>query len=376
MYRAVYVICIFAWCTGTLYGAGVPGQAEKATTSQWLSRAPQHYGSPSFRHMARGVAVLEYLAKGGLQNTDMAGPKLEQALHEVDAREKNIVHEERTRRSTTYQPYTDNPYDLGPLNQCSTPVIPRCSFSSDVTIPEYEARRIRYLFDFLDPLFDQINQLPNFDSRCVNSLLTNVLCDIAATPRCIGNDRVRYESLSEQVCRSTVSAVSSCSTQDKTLFQSLFCSPTYLSDFEWATGDFSLTQCSTPNIDTCDSSGTSPEWLVVQYENEFRQTSSNPVTVANGLTGTCKTDYLRVSCTIPTCTSDNRLQGTLTFDQCNRVLECVLDPATREALGSSPSLLCESYKTIRSPSGSSSGLTVSFNIAALVSSVVIRMFFV
>ena len=201
MYGSVYVLCIVAylqWHTGILvHGAGVPNQA---ATSKWLDKEFRQYGSPSFLLLARGIAVMEYLAKGGIESmVNLTGPQLERAFHQVDTRVMHIAHEERVRRSTTYQPYTDNPYDLGPLNQCSTPSIPRCSFSSDVTIPEYEARRIRYIFDFLDPLFDQIEEIPNFDSGCLNGLLNGVICAIAATPRCIGNDMVNYEALSATV---------------------------------------------------------------------------------------------------------------------------------------------------------------------------------
>ena len=97
------------------------------------------------------------------------------------------------------------------------------------------------------------------------------------------------------------------------------CTSDLLSDLGLPTGDYSLTRCVTPSVDVCDSAGTSPEWLAIVYENSFNDQDSNPVTVANRLTSdTCKTDYLRVSCTIPTCTSDGKLQGTLTYDQCNK----------------------------------------------------------
>ena len=49
------------------------------------------------------------------------------------------------------------------------------------------------------------------------------------------------------------------------------------------------------------------------YENSYN--IGQPALFVDGLTSdTCKTDYLRASCSIPTCTSDGRL---LTLDQCN-----------------------------------------------------------
>ena len=79
---------------------------------------------------------------------------------------------------------------------------------------------------------------------------------------------------------------------------------------------YSLTHCIDGSLGSCDGAGSSPFWLVRFYENSYN--IGQPALFVDGLTSdTCKTDYLRASCSIPTCTSDGRLQGTLTFDQCN-----------------------------------------------------------
>ena len=114
--------------------------------------------------------------------------------------------------------------------------------------------------------------------------------------------------------------MSSCSVTSQTLFVNGLCTSDFQADLDLPTGDYSLTRCVTPSVDVCDSAGTSPEWLANIQEGMFGNPldSSNPMTVADGLTSvTCQTDYLRASCTIPTCTSDGKLRGTLTFDQCN-----------------------------------------------------------
>ena len=125
-----------------------------------------------------------------------------------------------------------------------------------------------------------------------------------------------------------VSRVTSCSVTYQAALGSYLCndeSDSSLMAYSlFPTGVYSLTRCVTPSIDVCDSAGTSPEWLAVLYQNTFNAQfgNANPVTFANGLpSDACKTDYLRVSCTIPTCTSDDKLQGTLSFDQCNRAYD-------------------------------------------------------
>ena len=145
------------------------------------------------------MAVVERLTQGDEGTRNFTIQQSEQQKLETRA----ILMEERMKRSTTYQPYTDNPYDLGPLNQCTTPKVSQCSYSSDVTIPEYQARRINYAFDAVNSFIsDQFKQALGPDSQCFPSfsdLVSNLMCVIVATPRCVGDDTVNYQSLSVSV---------------------------------------------------------------------------------------------------------------------------------------------------------------------------------
>jgi hypothetical protein len=354
MYGFVYglFVCTLLschWHDQTVNGVGVSRQ-EKGPTSN-LNTLPPH-DRWVYRHLALFVALAEHLAQEGVEvTTNLTGQQYETIL------EPRVMHtEKRLKRDTTYQPYTANPYDLGPLNECSTPKLSQCSYSSDVTIPEYMARRLPSLFKSLQSLLnEQFQQLPaNADKRCVNDAVIALICGVVANPRCTGNNVVSYRPFSVTDCNSAIAKVSSCSDLYKTALQAGLCTNDILSGLDLPTGTYSLTRCVTPSIDECDSVGTSPEWIAAAYQ------SDDPTTVLNTLTSdTCKTTYLRVYCTIPTCTSDGNLTGTLTYDQCNSALNCV-SAAQRPSVDSS--LLCDSYKTITIPSWSSAGLTVSGNI--------------
>jgi hypothetical protein len=111
---------------------------------------------------------------------------------------------------------------------------------------------------------------------------------------------------------------SSCTDKGQALLTSAMCSNTDLVGSNarlrfGPPGEYSLTNCFAPNNPNCELAGTSPEWMLVAVESQFGDTNSS---------GTCRTNYKRVACTIPTCTSERRLNGTLTFNQCKAAYDC------------------------------------------------------
>ena len=204
MYGFVYSLCLLValyWHADTVNGAGVPGQAEKAPTSKLNNlEALQLHDRQTFRRIALVIALTEHLAQEGVENTrNLTSQQFEGGLQQE--LEPRVIHmEERMKRSTTYQPYTANPYDLGPLNQCSTPKVSQCGYSSDVTVPEFMARRLPYFFNSLDSIISaQLEQVPGIDSGCLHGVANSLLCSVVATPRCIGNNMVNYRSFSVTV---------------------------------------------------------------------------------------------------------------------------------------------------------------------------------
>lgn len=356
-------------------GNGADASEETPTWDNNL-KALQLHDILVFRQVAFIMAVVE-------RHYDTGNFTIQQS--EQDLLEKRaMLLEKRLKRSTTYQPYTDNPYDLGPLNQCSSPKVSQCSFSPDVTIPEYQARRIRYTFDILDPIMnDRFTQgliVTGGEAQCYHDIVNSMTCLTVATPRCIGNDMVRYESFTSSECEEALTRVTSC--KGRTFLTSSLCSVHVVASIRaystLPTGTYSLTRCITPSIDVCDSAGTTPEWIAVQYVNTFNDVSSVGTNmVINQLrSDACKTDYMRASCTMPTCTSEGNLQGTLTFDQCNRASNCVLDiltGATRSTVEKVPTLLCQSYKTVRAPSGSSAKAGTTIIADTILSSVLLAV---
>ena len=109
-----------------------------------------------------------------------------------DVRKKEMDTKDMTRRSSSYySPYTSNPYDLGPIGQCSSPQLDTCDFPYDYTVPEYMARAVH---NYRDALINTKSQLRSLDgSRCAESMM-DFMCKKLITPQCISNTTVRYSS--------------------------------------------------------------------------------------------------------------------------------------------------------------------------------------
>ena len=96
----------------------------------------------------------------------------------------------RTKRFSEYSPYSSNPYDLGPINQCSYPQLDVCNFESGYVVPEYVARSLQQQNSLLNNLHQQLSSV--LSSSCVSSWM-NFLCKATIGPRCISNTTVRYQ---------------------------------------------------------------------------------------------------------------------------------------------------------------------------------------
>ena len=209
MYGYVYCLCLGALllrlhANEMVNGAGFPSPEEEAPTlkSNTVLKALQHHDGRAMRDVALDTALAEDLAKGGVEGMrDLTSQQSERTFK--SQLELETINKERMRRSTTYQPYTDDPYDLGPLNQCSTPKVSHCSYSTDVTVPEYQARLMPYLFDYYESLtsayVEQLRIPAIVDSRCINDAINSLVCNVIATPRCIANGSVKFRAITEAV---------------------------------------------------------------------------------------------------------------------------------------------------------------------------------
>ena len=201
MYASVSGLCLLGalhFFAEMVNGASLSGPAEKVSSLKNL----QYHDRLIFRDVGLAVALVEHLAKGVEGTRNLTSQQSERAFKLQEKLETHVVRkEERMKRGTTYQPYTADPYDLGPLNQCSTPKVSQCSYSSDVTVPEYQARRIPDIFDYLYSIVaDHLKQTPGLsDSQCLRDMISSFICDVLANPRCIGNDLVSYYSPTETV---------------------------------------------------------------------------------------------------------------------------------------------------------------------------------
>ena len=111
-------------------------------------------------------------------------------LHRVDSNDKKTDNTGRARRSSSYSPYTSDPYDMGPIGMCSYPQLDVCDFPDGYTVPEYVARTVFNYNDLLNKLNDEFNEA---GSGCAESMM-DFMCNQIVTPRCISNTTVQYPS--------------------------------------------------------------------------------------------------------------------------------------------------------------------------------------
>ena len=97
----------------------------------------------------------------------------------------------RTMRLSEYSPYSSNPYDLGPINQCSYPQLHACNFESGYTVTEYAARVFRPANSILNEMSEKISSV--LSSGCTKTWM-NFMCKALVGPRCISNTAVRYQT--------------------------------------------------------------------------------------------------------------------------------------------------------------------------------------
>jgi hypothetical protein len=222
----------------------------------------------------------------------------------------NMYKLARITRSSSYSPFMSNPYDLGPVGQCSSPQLDICDFPDNYIVPEYAARYFYYLYN--DRYNDLKYQLELLDgSRCAESM-ANFTCREVIAPRCISETMVRYPSNFLSKCQR---AISPC-----VRFLSAY--PTYCSNFarNHLVGDFSLFQCRVPQVSDCANLGLSPDWLAAQMELRASLKSFEVAAKELNMSGACKESFIRLSCTTPTCEPNGRLQGYRNTSQCNDVL--------------------------------------------------------
>ena len=112
-------------------------------------------------------------------------------LHRVDSNDKKLDNTGRARRSSSYGPYTSDPYDVGPIGMCSYPQLDVCDFPDGYTVPEYVARTVFNYNDMLNKLNDQASNVAG--SECAESMM-DFMCNQLITPRCISNTTVQYPS--------------------------------------------------------------------------------------------------------------------------------------------------------------------------------------
>ena len=120
-------------------------------------------------------------------------------IGEIDARNgseyaqlaTDLVQHARTMRFSEYSPYLSNPFDVGPINQCSYPELDVCNFESGYTVPEYVARTLQRYNSLFSDLRNRISSV--LSSRCTNSWM-NFLCRATVGPQCISSTTVRYQT--------------------------------------------------------------------------------------------------------------------------------------------------------------------------------------
>jgi hypothetical protein len=117
-------------------------------------------------------------------------------------------------RSTPYQPYIGDPYDLSPISQCTRPSVLQCTYSINVTVPAYHAPFMPHLHDYGKSLVehsvrDSLSQLSTVvGHRCLQESISSLLRSLVATPRCVGNNMVRFYELTMEVSLADTVSVS------------------------------------------------------------------------------------------------------------------------------------------------------------------------
>ena len=85
-------------------------------------------------------------------------------------------------------------------------------------------------------------------------------------------------------------------------------------------GEFSLTKCRLPNVDGCTDSRPSPNWLVAEFEYLSSKAPFRSTVSKLHLYGTCKSNFIRLACTKPSCESNNRMRCYKNRAECNDFL--------------------------------------------------------
>ena len=121
------------------------------------------------------------------------------ATSEIDSRRasehtqmaSDLGQHARTMRFSEYSPYSSNPYDLRPINQCSYPQLHACNFESGYTVPEYVARALQQYNSLLNEMHETISSV--MSSGCTKTWM-NFMCKATIGPQCISNTTVRYQT--------------------------------------------------------------------------------------------------------------------------------------------------------------------------------------
>ncbi|XP_062501881.1 uncharacterized protein LOC134178985 [Corticium candelabrum] len=113
-------------------------------------------------------------------------------------------------------------------------------------------------------------------------------------------------------------------------------------------GEFSLTKCRLPNVDGCTDSRPSPNWLVAEFEYLSSKAPFRSTVSKLHLYGTCKSNFIRLACTKPSCESNNRMRCYKNRAECNDFLNCISNFETKQIL--EKSLLCDVVDHFRNPS--------------------------
>lgn len=270
-----------------------------------------------------------------------------QTLDTKEAHDRDVGHlhhmndkvdnRKRTRRLSSHTPYTEDPYDLGPIGMCSYPQLDVCNFPEGYTVPEYTARAVNNYNDILNELKDSIGKVDG--STCLESMM-DFMCNNLVTPRCISNTTVLYPSDTLSKCQQ---ALSWCPTLS--FYARNYCSVIVE---EIPSGSFSLTTCRVPKVDGCMSTRPSPDWIVAQIEHSTKNHPLGVVVNKLNLNGSCEENFMKLACTKPTCESNGRLQGYKNATQCNGFLDCLSEPKLREM--TKIDFQCNHMDSLRKPS--------------------------
>ncbi|XP_062501754.1 uncharacterized protein LOC134178862 [Corticium candelabrum] len=291
-----------------------------------------------------GASTMQY--PSGIQMVLQTSNALKSAVQQKSnpKRSSNQVYLQRsgrsveTKRHDDYSPYTSNPYDAGPIDMCSYPQVDVCNFPDGYTVPEYVARDATRFED----IFKNLNELLREEESwtCAKSMM-NLACNHAVAPRCVSNTTVRYLGNFMEDCRKATQDCSMlleempnfCDMQSRTLMNG---------------GEFSLTKCRVPLVSGCTNSLPSPDWHVAFVE---RLTSNFPLSITASklnLNQTCKSNFMRLACTAPTCGSNNRLTGYKSSTECSDVMNCISDPEVKQVLDQI--LSCDAADNFSKPS--------------------------